>query len=180
MAEQRSRTQSESIQPGRSREGEKGGSMAQYRDPVDWFDWMFNRMQRDFFGTSLFGPWLPERGQQREGGIQRMAHLQMRDTGDAIAVTAELPGIDQKDVQIEFRDGMLTIRGESQHEEDGRQTSVSFYRQVLLPEDVDADNAKASCSNGVVTVRFPRREQRSNVKQIPVSTEREAAKEKAA
>ena len=46
---------------------------------------------------------------------------------------------------------------------------ASFYRQVRLPEDIDADQVKASYDNGVLTIRFPRRGERQNVRQIPVT-----------
>jgi len=47
----------------------------------------------------------------------------------------------------------------------------SFYRQIPLPEGVDTEQAQASCRNGMLTMRFPRRAHRESARQIPVSTE---------
>lgn len=49
--------------------------------------------------------------------------------------------------------------------------SVSFYRQLQLPDGIDVEQAQASYKNGVLTIRFPKRAERSNVKQIPINTE---------
>jgi HSP20 family molecular chaperone IbpA len=168
----------------RSDQGETGLASRQYQDSFSLLDAMFERMQRDFFGTSLFNTLLPTRSGNGNGGggAPRLPRTQVRDTGDAVEVTAELPGIETEDVQIELQDDMLTIRGETtvEEERDGVKVerSVSFLRQLELPDGVDAEQARASYRNGVLSIRFPKRSQRENVRQIPISNEASEQRQK--
>ena len=77
-------------------------------------------------------------------------------------------------MKVELEDDTLTISGEAEakeEREDARiERYVGFYRQIPLPDSVDADRAQASYNNGVLTIRFPKRAERSNAKQIPVTT----------
>ena len=167
----------------RSDQGETGLASRQYQDSFSLLDAMFERMQRDFFGTSLFNTLLPTRSGNGGGGAPRLPRTQVRDTGDAVEVTAELPGIETEDVHIELQDDMLTIRGETtvEEERDGVKVerSVSFLRQLELPDGVDAEQARASYRNGVLSIRFPKRSQRENVRQIPISNEAVEQRQKA-
>jgi len=182
MAEQQGKRQGESRSQDEStamatRRGGGGQSLAgrQYQDPLSLFDSMFERMQRELFGTSLFGALMP--GRTGGGGeeLQRVPRVQIEDTRDAIVLKAELPGVEPADVQIEIDQDVLTIRGES-HARDEREGAeverhLSFYRQIRLPENADPEKAEASCRNGVLAIRFPRQAERSQVRQIPIRTE---------
>jgi HSP20 family protein len=171
---QQDRQQGESAMA-RSEESERSLAARQYQDPFSLLDSMFDRLQRDVFGTTLFNALLTPRASEGEGGVTRVPRVLMRDAGNALELTAELPGIDPKDVTVECEDDVLTISGESQAEEEsdrGRtQRYLSFYRQVRLPDNIAVDQAKASYRNGALSIRFPKVAERSNVRQIPVSTE---------
>jgi HSP20 family protein len=88
------------------------------------------------------------------------------DDGDALRVTAELPGMDSKDVEILLEDDYLVLRGEKKLEvrgEDQEQGCYhversfgSFQRIIPLPDGVDADRAEASFENGTLTIRLPK------------------------
>jgi HSP20 family protein len=180
MADQQGKRQGEMMT--RAGEGERGGlATRQYRDPFSLLDSLFDRMQRDFFGTTLLGALLPREGAEGERGMPRVPRVQMRDTADALVVTAEMPGLAASDVKIELQDDVLTLHGETRHEEqiegESIERYVSFYRQVRLPEGLDVDQAEASYANGVLSIKFPKRAERSNVRQIPVSTEPGAQKQ---
>jgi HSP20 family protein len=174
----------------RAGDGERGMATRQYQDPFSLLDSLFERMQRDLFGTTLFNAMLPAAGAGGDGGVIRVPRLQMRDTGDAIGLTAELPGIPPENVRVELEDDVLTISGEAHQEEEREgervERQTSFYRQVTLPDGIDADQAQASYTNGVLTIRFPKRAELRNARQIPVTTEQTAkesgrqAQEKAA
>ena len=157
--------------------GETGMARRQYQDPFSLMDAMFERMQRDLFGPSFLSGLLPARRHGEEGGegALRVPRVDMHDTGDAIELTAELPGIDPKNVHVECEDDVVTIRGESSSEEqrEGAQLRrrASFYRQIALPDGVDTEQGQASFRNGMLTLRFPRRAQRASARQIPISTE---------
>jgi len=91
-------------------------------------------------------------------------------------VTAELPGLEEKDVEIQVDDDVLTISGEKRSEIDDKDRRYSeryygrFERRIALPAEVDEDRANASFRNGVLTVTLPKTERaRQNVKRIPIS-----------
>jgi HSP20 family protein len=159
----------------RSSQGETSLANRQYQDSFSLLDAMFERMQRDFFGTSLFNALLPTRSGNGEREAARLPRTQLRDAGDAIEVTAELPGIKPEDVKVELNDDMLTIRGETAVEEetDGERVErhISFLRQLELPEEVGAEQVRASYNNGMLTIRIPKRTRRENVRQIPIDTQ---------
>lgn len=139
-------------------------------------DWMFDRLQQDFFGAPMFAGNRTPQMQGAHGELQRLAHMTMRETDQELVLEVELPGIDPKDVQVECREDILTIRGETQRErKEGEDEEaieyVSFYRRVVLPPDVDIERAEASFKNGLLTLRFPKQQEASNVRRIPVQAE---------
>jgi HSP20 family protein len=82
-------------------------------------------------------------------------------------VTADLPGVEGKDIEVTAEKGVLTIKGERRSEKksskDGfervERASGSFLRRFTLPESVDAEAIKASHVNGVLEVAIPKRPQ---------------------
>ena len=158
--------------------GERGLATRQYQDPFSLFDSLFERMQRDFFGTSLLNALVPTRGGKDEGGqYVRVPRVQMRDSGEALELTAEMPGIEGANVSVQIEDDVVTISGEQRAEEESDDTRteryVSFHRRIPLPDGVNTDQAEASYRNGVLTIRFPKTRARSDARQIPVSTEQQ-------
>lgn len=79
-------------------------------------------------------------------------------------VTAELPGLDAKNIDVKVSDSRLTIMGEKREEkeEKGKDRYLSerrygsFVRSFALPQDVDAAKIEASFSNGVLTIKLPK------------------------
>jgi HSP20 family protein len=95
-----------------------------------------------------------------------------------VIVTAELPGMEDKDVELSVDDDVLTIRGEKKEErEEEREGSYysersfgSFQRLVRLPAPVDRDRAKATFRKGVLTVRLPKTEAGDKTRRIRIET----------
>jgi len=109
-------------------------------------------------------------------GVDLVPSIDVTETDKEIEITAELPGLDEKDVEISLEDGALSLRGEkrTEHEDSDRRYSERFYgrfeRRVALPSEVDEDRAKATFKNGVLTVTLPKTERaRQNVKRISIS-----------
>ncbi|RNJ48127.1 Hsp20/alpha crystallin family protein [Methylocystis hirsuta] len=79
-------------------------------------------------------------------------------------ITAELPGMDDKSVEVKLSNGTLTIGGEKKEEKEEKKEGYyfserrygSFKRAFRLPEGVDADKIEASFDKGVLTVRLPK------------------------
>ncbi|WP_338829930.1 Hsp20/alpha crystallin family protein [Bradyrhizobium sp. 27S5] len=102
--------------------------------------------------------------------------LELNETDKEVTVSAELPGLSEKDVQVEITNGVLSIRGERKAERSDQSKFVSeryygaFERQIPL-DGVEEDKAKADFKNGVLTVTLPRSERsRSNVKRIAINS----------
>jgi HSP20 family protein len=85
---------------------------------------------------------------------------------DAIDVTAELPGVDEKDIDVSLADGVLTIRGEKKSERDEQDKEKnwhviersygSFTRAIPLPFDPDMKKVDAKFDKGVLRVHLPK------------------------
>ena len=86
------------------------------------------------------------------------------ETDKQIEITAELPGLEEKDVQVNLADNVLTIRGEKKAEKEEKDKAYrlversygSFVRSLELPEGVNADAIKASIDKGVLKVTVPK------------------------
>jgi HSP20 family protein len=79
-------------------------------------------------------------------------------------ITAELPGLTEKDIEVKTSNGVLTIKGEKKEEKEEREKNYylserrygSFVRSFRLPEGVDADKIEATFAKGVLTVVLPK------------------------
>ena len=92
-------------------------------------------------------------------------------------ITAELPGMDEKNIDVKFADGILTIKGEKTEEKEEKKKDYylserrfgSFQRSFQVPAGVDADKIDANFKNGVLTVVLPKSaEARKNEKKIAI------------
>jgi HSP20 family protein len=98
------------------------------------------------------------------GDAKLMPVTDIIETEKEIQITAELPGLEEKDVQVNLADKVLTIRGEKKAEKQEKDKNYrmversygAFERSLELPEGVDADMIKASLSKGVLKVTVPK------------------------
>lgn len=82
----------------------------------------------------------------------------------AFEITAELPGIDPKNIEVSLRNGNIVIRGEKQEEKEEKDKDYylrerqfgSFERSFVLPDGIDRDKIEASFNKGVLTVSLPK------------------------
>lgn len=86
------------------------------------------------------------------------------ETENALEVSIELPGIDQKEVEVSLTDGALTIKGEKKSEREeskkgyylSERSFGSFFRTIPLPSGIDTEKVDAAFKNGVLTVTLPK------------------------
>jgi HSP20 family protein len=113
----------------------------------------------------------------RAGSDDAVPRSDVVETDSGVEVSIELPGLDEKEVEVTLTDEALTIRGEKKVErrEEKRGYYVSersygsIYRSIPLPAGVDSDRAEATFRNGVLTVRLPQSpEAKAKVKKIAV------------
>jgi HSP20 family protein len=97
------------------------------------------------------------------------------DKDDHIVIQAELPGVDKKDVAVDVKDGMLTIKGERSSDNEVKEEKFyrrervygKFERSFALPENVDPDQIKAEYKDGILKIEIPKTEDQKP-KQISV------------
>jgi HSP20 family protein len=142
-------------------------------DPFVTFHREMNRLFDDVFrGFGNFGSLGRPMMMEGQFGWPR---IELNETDKAVTVSAELPGLSEKDVQVEIANGILSIRGErkSEHDNGGKYSERyygSFERRIPL-DGVQEDKAEANFRNGVLTVSLPKTEQASqNVKRITINT----------
>jgi HSP20 family protein len=156
---------------------------SRYREEVDPFMTLHREMNRLFdevfrgFDMAPFGSL---------GGIGRMAgwpHVEVAETDKDVRISAELPGLEEKDVEVLMGDGVLTIRGEKKSEVEDKERAFSeryygrFERRIPLAWDVEEDKIDASFRNGVLTVTMPKSaESKTNVKRIAINRAGEETK----
>lgn len=154
----------------------KGQQLPTHQEPFDPFLTLHREMNRLFDDVFRgFGP-LGRVGNPLMEGQFTWPRLELSETDKSVTVTAELPGLIEKDVQVEIANGVLSIRGEKKAERSGDSKFVSeryygsFERQISL-EGVEEDKAQADFKNGVLTVTLPKSEQSNrNVKRIAINT----------
>lgn len=100
----------------------------------------------------------------RGDGLAFTPSMEVTETDKAIEVSTELPGIDEKDVDISINNDVLTIRGEKKAEKEEKNQTYrliersygSFERSLALPPGIDADAIKAKMDKGVLKVTLPK------------------------
>ena len=129
------------------------------RDPFTSFRRQIDRLFDDFLT-----PLEPRTFEAAGNGGGIWPSLDVHETEKAYKVVAELPGLEQKDVEVRLADNALTISGEKRQEhseaEGGRtyteRSFGRFQRTIPLAAEVDADKVQASFKNGVLTVEAPK------------------------
>jgi HSP20 family protein len=115
-------------------------------------DRMFEEMTKSFslarpaFGMGLMAP-----------------RVDMRETDTAVEIQAELPGVTEKDVEVQLAEGVLTIKGEKKQEREEKEKGYylmeraygSFLRQIPIPVEVEEDKVEAKFDKGVLTITLP-------------------------
>jgi len=153
---------------------------SRYRDEGDPFMTLHREMNRlfdDVFRGFDMAPF---------GGVSRMAswpHVEVVDNDKDVRISAELPGLEDKDVEVLMGDGILTIRGEKKSEIEDKERAFSertygrFERRIPLAWEVEEDKIEASFKNGVLTVTLPKSaESRPEVRRIAVNRAGEETK----
>jgi HSP20 family protein len=115
-------------------------------------------------------------GARPYSGTGQWPKLEGIDSEKEIHIFAELPGVEESDVEVTLSDGMLTIRGErkSQVEDKDRQFSERFYghfeRRIPVGHEVEEDNIEAVFKNGILEIILPKTERaRAKARRIVVN-----------
>jgi len=133
-------------------------------EPFREFTTLQNEMNRLF--NTVFETPTPGNG----GGTLRrwMPAMDLVETPEHFVLRADLPGMTQDDVKIEFDDGTLTVSGERKAEHESKNEGYyrverafgSFSRSLTLPQGIDPEGVTANFEHGVLEVRIPKPEER--------------------
>lgn len=128
--------------------------------PVDMFQREMNRLFDDFFKGFGMKPFTEE----MEAFGSFSPQLDMTEDEKSVQVTAELPGMDEKDIEINLSKDTLTIKGEKKTETEKKDREAyymersfgSFSRVIPMPADVNPDKAEATFKKGVLSITLPK------------------------
>jgi HSP20 family protein len=102
---------------------------------------------------------------RRETAWEAAPAVDIAESEKAYEITAELPGMDEKNIEVKVANGNLTIKGEKQEEKEEKKKDYylherhfgSFERSFQMPEGVDADKIEANFKKGILTVTLPKK-----------------------
>ncbi len=122
----------------------------------------FGRMRREEGLVS--GAWTPA--------------VDIYETENSLIVTAEIPGVSEKDIDVRIENNQLVIKGERKFEKETKEENYhrieriygNFYRSFSLPNTVDTEKVKAEYKNGVLKIAIGKREE-VKPKQIKIEVE---------
>src|SRR5271157_4919555 len=145
--------------------GQSGRLPSRYQDPFQSFRTEIDRLFDSFLGGGGF-PSLTSFRQGLPAAAQGMTPtLDVKENEKEIVVKADLPGMDEKDINLTIHNGLLSLRGEkkSEHTDERENYHVmersygSFQRSIRLPETINEDKAEARFDKGVLTITLPKR-----------------------
>lgn len=134
-------------------------------------------LQRDM--DRLFGNIVRSIGADDEGGELLLApRIDVRETESGMEVDAELPGVDERDVEVAVDGDLLVIAGETRREKQEEKGGYRlaerqigrFRRAIQLPFAPEADKVEAEFRNGLLSVRIPQPPKVDNTRRIAVKT----------
>ena len=97
-------------------------------------------------------------------GVGAVPAVDIAEKDKEYEITAELPGMDESNIDVKFADGLLTIKGEKKEEKEEKKKDYylserrygSFERRFQIPEGVDSDKIEATFKKGLLTVMLPK------------------------
>lgn len=150
---------------------------SRYRDEGDPFMTLHREMNRLFDDVFRGFDMAPFGSLSGAGRTMGWPQVEVSETDKNLRISAELPGMDEKDVEVLMQDGVLTIRGEKKSEIEDKERAFSertygrFERRIPLGQDVDEDKVEAAFKNGVLTITVPKMAQAaSQMKRIAINS----------
>lgn len=141
--------------------------------PTPWNSLTLHRsiddLLEDFFGGST--------GDKPLAGIA--PRFDVSETDGAVLIEAELPGLDEKEIELTLKNNVLTLKGEKKREEEtetktryiSERSYGHFQRSIQIGSEVDDENVQASFKNGVLTIRIPKLEpEKTQARRIDIQT----------
>lgn len=145
-----------------------------FRQDLEPLNWL-RREVDELFNDA----WKMPTTESRLGNFPLRVSMDVSESDNEVTITAELPGLEEKDINVELNNGVLTISGEKKidHEEEGKnfhrieRSSGFFSRSLTIPTNVNEDSIQAKFKNGVLTISLPKsQEEKEKTKKIEVQS----------
>jgi HSP20 family protein len=147
----------------------RGGDMDPFLSLHRNVNRLFDEVFRGFDAPSMFGRMVPRNA--------TWPNVEISENEKEIRVVAEVPGLEEKDIEVLLEDRVLTLRGEkkSETEDKDRQFSERYYghfeRRLAFDREVEEDKVAATFKNGVLVVTLPKSEKaQANAKRIAINS----------
>ena len=130
-----------------------------------WNPWSEMETFSDRFNRLFDGTFLPASRLNDEQGFQKWRPVvDIFNHDDKTVIKAELPGVDKKDIHIDVKDGLMTLRGERFYENEVKDEKYhqkervlgKFHRLFALPEGLDNNKIEANYKDGVLRIEIPK------------------------
>lgn len=103
-------------------------------------------------------------GEESSTASDWVPSVDIKENGECFTITADIPGVDPKDIDVSAEDGVLTIKGERESEKREEKDDYkrvervygSFYRRFTLPDSADTTNISARSTHGVLSITIPK------------------------
>jgi len=114
----------------------------------------------------LFGDVYPSRGEEKDLVANTWnPSVDIYEHNGNLVLTAEVPGLDENDIEVKIEDSTLTIQGDRKFEKEVKEENYhrversygSFFRSFSLPRNIDQDKIKAENENGILKITMPKK-----------------------
>jgi HSP20 family protein len=134
-----------------------------FRAMREWMRWDPFREMAPVFPRFFEREWMPA--------------FEVRENKDGYVFKADLPGIEQKDLEVSLTGNRLTISGKREHQKETKEDTFytyereygTFKRAFTLPDGIDTDHVKSELKDGVLTLVVPKKPE-AQPKKIPIAT----------
>ncbi len=108
--------------------------------------------------------WNRETGEDLRDGVWQPA-VDIYEDDESVVIKAEVPDVDQKDIEVKIEDNTLTLKGVRRHDHSIKKENYhrveryygNFQRNFQLPHTIDQERIKAACDRGVLTITLPKK-----------------------
>ena len=124
------------------------------------------RTMQDQMNRMLDMAWNREFGEELKEGVWQPP-VDIYEDEDSVVIKAEVPDVDQKDIEVRIENNTLTLKGERKHSSEIKKENYyrveryfgQFQRSFSLPQSINQDKVQATCEKGILTITLPKREE---------------------
>jgi HSP20 family protein len=132
------------------------------------------RTMQDQMNRMLDMAWNREFGEELKEGVWQPP-VDIYEDEQSVVIKAEVPDVEQKDIEVRIENNTLTLKGERKHSSEIKKENYyrveryfgQFQRSFSLPQSIDQDKVQATCEKGILTIILPKRDE-MKPKQISV------------